>query len=42
MTELTGEATELLQSLILNRCVNDGTPEELDAFVGGVVAQLTA
>jgi dephospho-CoA kinase len=22
--------------------VNDGTPEELDAFVAGVVAQLTA
>src|SRR3954451_5423039 len=26
MSELTGEATELLQSLIRNACVNDGTP----------------
>ena len=28
MTDVaTGEATELLQQLIRNRCVNDGTPE---------------
>src|SRR3954468_6440279 len=27
MSELTGEATELLQAMIRNGCVNDGTPE---------------
>ena len=27
MNELTGEATELLQAMIRNGCVNDGTPE---------------
>ena len=27
---LTGETTELLQSLIRNACVNDGTPESGD------------
>jgi acetylornithine deacetylase/succinyl-diaminopimelate desuccinylase-like protein len=27
MSELTGEATELLRTLIRNACVNDGTPE---------------
>jgi acetylornithine deacetylase/succinyl-diaminopimelate desuccinylase-like protein len=29
-TELTGETTELLQALIRNACVNDGTPESGD------------
>src|SRR5437899_2230627 len=27
MADLTGECTELLQQLIRNKCVNDGTPE---------------
>ena len=27
MTNLAGETTELLQTLIRNQCVNDGTPE---------------
>ena len=27
MTDTLGEATELLQQLIRNRCVNDGTPD---------------
>ena len=27
MSDLTGEATELLQAMIRNGCVNDGTPE---------------
>jgi acetylornithine deacetylase/succinyl-diaminopimelate desuccinylase-like protein len=30
MSELTGETTELLQALIRNGCVNDGTPESGD------------
>ena len=28
--QLTGEVTELLQELIRNQCVNDGTPESGD------------
>lgn len=32
LDRLTGETTELLQAMIRNRCVNDGTPESGDEY----------